>query len=62
LPDPVGEISGLTQMLTDLTQLMRQHRLALPPDLTLMRARIALPAADPAAPPETSRTRARSYP
>lgn len=34
---------NLTQMLTDLTQLMRQHRLALPPDLTLLfRALIAL--------------------
>ncbi|MEW6037891.1 MAG: AarF/UbiB family protein [Pseudomonadota bacterium] len=34
---------SLTQMLTDLTQLMRQHRLALPPDLTLLfRALIAL--------------------
>ncbi|QJD29670.1 ABC1 kinase family protein [Methylococcus geothermalis] len=34
---------SLTQMLTDLTQLMRQHRLALPPDLTLLfRALITL--------------------
>ncbi|UZR29983.1 ABC1 kinase family protein [Methylococcus mesophilus] len=34
---------SLTQMLTDLTQLMRQHQLALPPDLTLLfRALIAL--------------------
>ncbi|MDD2769091.1 MAG: AarF/UbiB family protein [Methylococcus sp.] len=38
----LGQLS-LTQMLTDLTQLMRQHRLALPPDLTLLfRALIAL--------------------
>jgi ubiquinone biosynthesis protein len=34
---------SLAQMLTDLTQLMRRHRLALPPDLTLLfRALIAL--------------------